>query len=251
MRSEELRHAIAARASEPLLCIAAFDGVLAPYEAHPDDVTLPSPRRERIAALMREGCAVGIMSGRPLDDLIPRVDLGPSAFYIGLHGLEALGPGLSLRSATIGAFEALFDDIAAGVAPQVAAVDGAWLEHKGGVLALHTSGTASADAVWLRFHLLNAAASLVNSTRVRVFRGRDVLELLPNDTESRAAAIAAVRDAIAGRFGPRVFTVYIGPDVPDDDAAEAVAPPDAAITVASPDETDTVLDLLLETRVPR
>ena len=234
-----------------MLCIAAFDGVLAPYEAHPEDVTLPSSRRERIAALMREECAVGIMSGRALDDLIPRVDLGPSAFYIGLHGLETLGPGLARRSATIAAFEALFDDIAAGVTPQVAAVAGAWLEHKGGVLALHTSATASADAVWLRFHLLNAAAPLVNSRTVRVFRGRDVLELLPNDTESRAAAIAAVRGAIADRRGGRVFTVYIGPDVPDDDAVVAVAPPDAAITVAGPHETDAVLDLLLESRVPR
>jgi trehalose-phosphatase len=249
---EELQPALAARASDPLLCIAAFDGVLAPYEAHPADATLPAARRERIAALMRDNeCVVGIMSGRALDDLIPRVGLGPSAFYIGLHGLETLGPGLTRRSETIGAFEVLFDDIAAGVAPQVAKVEGAWLEHKGGVLALHTSGAASADAVWLRFHLLNAAAPLVNSETVRVFRGRDVLELLPNNRESRARAIATVRDALVHRCGSRVFTVYIGPDVPDDDAVVAVAPPDAAITVAGPDETDAVLDLLLATRVAK
>jgi trehalose-phosphatase len=252
VRSEELQRAIAGRASEPLLCIVAFDGVLAPYEVHPGDVTLPPPRRERMAALMRDDeCVVGIMSGRALDDLIPRVGLGPSAFYIGLHGLETLGPGLVRRSEMIGTFEALFDEIAHGVAPQVAKVEGAWLEHKGGVLALHTCGAASADAVWLRFHLLNAAAPLVNSKMVRVFRGRDVLELVPNDNDSRAAAIATVREAVVGRRGSPVFTVYIGPDVPDDEAVVAVAPPDAAITVATPYETDAVLDRLLAARFAR
>jgi trehalose 6-phosphate phosphatase len=57
---------------------------------------------------------------------------------------------------------------------------------------------------------------------VRVFRGHRVLELLPNVAYPRATAIEAIRDVVEQRGGRRPFTIYVGTDIIDDDAFDAV-----------------------------
>ena len=238
------------RAADPLLYVTAFDGVIAPYAANPDDVTVTVTRRRQLTSLMATpNATVAVISGRSLDDLTSRIDLGPGAFYIGLHGLELAGPGLAWRWEGVDRFAELFDDVASVVAPQVEATDGAWLEHKGAALALHTRDAASDDTVWLRFHLLNAAAPLVNSHAVRVFRGRHVMELLPNRaTDSRCDAIAAVRGIIARQSARPVFTVYVGPELADDDAVKAAAASDVVLVAADPSAGDAFADAVIEAR---
>jgi hypothetical protein len=49
------------------------------------------------------------------------------------------------------------------------------------------------------------------------------MELLPNIGSARAAAIAAVRDFLARQERRRVFAVYIGEDVAENDAYEAIS----------------------------
>ena len=72
-----------------------FDGTLAPIAPTPDEAAI-SPAAldalQRIAAAIE---MVGVVSGRALADLTPRVDL-PGATFVGSHGVEFLD-GHSLR----------------------------------------------------------------------------------------------------------------------------------------------------------
>jgi trehalose-6-phosphatase len=102
--------------------------------------------------------------------------------------------------------------------PAVASVPGARLENKDGVLALHTPAM-SRDTVWLRVQLLDAAADLLRTGTIRVVRGRQVVELLPNIVGSRQHAIKAVREFVVARQHRHVFTLYVTPDGLDDDAS--------------------------------
>jgi trehalose-phosphatase len=101
-------------------------------------------------------------------------------------------------------------------------VAGVRVEHKGPAIAVHTRRAGSGDAVWARLRLLNAAFDLVNDEDFRVVRGNEVLEIVPNVGRTKAAAIAAIRDFLERRHGSGVFTVYVGDDVVDDDAFDAI-----------------------------
>lgn len=67
------------------------------------------------------------------------------------------------------------------------------------------------------------AAEITDLQAFRMLRGNHVLELLPNIGSTKAAAIAAVRDFLEQREGRRVFAVYVGEDVAEDDAYEAIS----------------------------
>jgi trehalose-phosphatase len=97
------------------------------------------------------------------------------------------------------------------------------VEDKEAAIAVHTREASSSDAVWARLHLLSAAAAVAGLHALRVIRGNHVIELLPNVPSPRATAIARIRNHVWERTARPVFTVYIGEDVPDDDAFEAVA----------------------------
>lgn len=116
------------------------------------------------------------------------------------------------------------------------------------MLALHTRGAASTDAVWCRLHMLNQAAHLVSSGRFRVVRGSHVFELVPNAGPARAAAITAVRRFLEERHRRRVFIVYVGEGVVDDDAPMALTADAAADRGASGDEVDQLMAQLAVVR---
>jgi trehalose-phosphatase len=163
------------------------------------------------------------MSGRPLNDLVNRARLGDDVFYIGLHGLEIGGPGFTrAQHGVIDAYRDRLLEIVEGLRITLAGIPGVRLEFKRAVIAVHTRGAGPEDAVWSRFQLLNAVSRLLDSGAVRVIRGHDVLEVLPNVGALRAEAIAAVRQVVEQRRHAPAFTVYIGEDSPDDDGFDAV-----------------------------
>jgi trehalose-phosphatase len=230
---DQLCDAVRQHADDLLLCIVAFDGVLSEYESDPAHVMVSPSRRARLKAFAQTpGVRVALISGRRVADLRSRADIGPDAFYIGLHGMEAVGPGfVRVDRDSFDRHRDRIRRIAAKLEPVVAEVAGARLEEKEAALALHTRDIDPGDAVWIRFQLLNAAADLVNSNEVRALRGHDVLELLPNVAHPRASAIGDLQRFVADLAARSVFTLYIGPDVADDDALDAVRPNGVAAVV--------------------
>ena len=222
---EPLVHTVQKHLDDLILVLVGFDGVLAEYEEDPELVRLSPARRELLRRLINQsGVALGVISGRRVHDLRQRVGLGDHVFYIGLHGLEVVGPGFTrIEHQTFEQYRQQFREITAAAEPLISQVGGAHLENKEAALALHTRQASSSDAVWARFHLLSRAGEVADLQDFRVLRGNHVLELLPNIGPARAAAIAAVRDFLERREGRRVFAVYIGEDVTEDDAYEAIA----------------------------
>jgi trehalose-phosphatase len=245
---------------DPLLVIASFDGVLAEYEDDPAAVRIRWNRLQTLGRLARlPGVAVAVLSGRRLDDLMARVDLGEDAFYIGLHGLEIAGPAFTWTAGdSLQPYRESMRSIAAGLDDIISEVPGVRLEWKGPVIAVHTRNATSKDAVWSRFRLLSAAADLVNTGSVRTIRGRDVLELVPNVGFSAGEALVAVRRRVEARHQRPVFAVYLGADTVDDDAMSALGPSGVTAVVGrrtraeyhleSPDAVDAFLNRLVDDR---
>ncbi|MBI4265905.1 MAG: trehalose-phosphatase [Acidobacteria bacterium] len=219
-----LIRAVQEHSTELLLVLVGFDGVLTEYRDNPNEVRLSDGRRRLLERLVHAGAAVGVVSGRRVHDLRARVGVGDELFYIGLHGLEVVGPGFTrIDRETFDHYRDQLREIASITEPTIAEIGGAHLEDKEAAIALHTRQADSVDAVWARLHLLGRAAEITDLQAFRVFRGNHVLELLPNIGHAKAAAIGAIRDLLEQRHGRPVFAVYVGEDVVDDDGYEAIA----------------------------
>jgi len=222
---EPLVRAVQQHVDDSLFVLVGFDGVLAEYRQDPGTVRLSPERRELLRRVIcHPRVALGVVSGRRVDDLRQRAGLGDDVFYIGLHGLEVVGPGFTrIEHQTFDQYREQLREITTAAEPLISEIGGAHLENKEAALALHTRQASSSDAVWARFHLLSRAGEVAGLQVFRVLRGNHVLELLPNIGPARAAAIAALRDFLERRAGRRVFVVYVGEDVVEDDAYEAIA----------------------------
>lgn len=251
------------QSDDVLLFVASYDGVLAEYQDDPALARVPPTRLARLRRLQRlPRVAVAVISGRPLDDLRSRSSLEEGAYYIGLHGLEIAGPQVTR---TCGEEMRPYCDCMSNLAIRlqnlISGVPGMRVECKGPIVALHTREASPDHVVWSRFQFLSAASDLVNTDSVRPVRGRDVLELVPNVGCSRAEALSAVRRCVEARYQRNAFTMYIGEDIPDDGAANAIGElgvaavvgrrTQAAYHLESSEDLDAVLDELIANRLRR
>jgi trehalose-phosphatase len=203
-----------------LLLLLGFDGVLLDYHADPQAVRLSPDRCAALSALADQpDVHLGIVSGRRISDLRRCATLGERIFHVGLHGLEIEGPAFGrLERVRLATYRDRVREIVTTLELSMSSVKGVRVEDKEAAVAVHTREAGPRDAVWARMHLLSTASRMVQSQEFRVIRANHVMELMPNVLDSRATAIAAVRRHLEALEGPPVLTVYIGEDVPDDDA---------------------------------
>jgi trehalose-phosphatase len=221
---EEIRAIVDLHCEQHLLLLLGFDGVLVDYQADPHRVRLPADRCEALATCAEQpGVTLGLVSGRRVRDLRQSARLGERAFYIGLHGLEIEGPGFAFSEwPMLDLYRQRVREIATTLQPSMSTVPGVQVENKDAAIAVHTREAGSGDAVWARMHFLSVAASVLRPQELQVIRGNQVIELVPNVPHPRASAIAGICRHLEKREGVGIFPVYVGEDVPDDDAFGAI-----------------------------
>ena len=225
---------LAARATpgRPLLVASDFDGVLAPLGDDPA-ASRPTPAATaaltRLAALPTSRVRVALVSGRTLDSLAALAHAPSGTVLIGSHGAERgevvpTAPGIEQHPFALSEAEgALLEKVRTGLEDVAAGVEGAWVEHKPSAAVLHTrlaSAAAGAQAA-------EAAYELGTTLGAHAMRGKDVVEVAVVAT-SKGQALTALRDEL-GASG--VF--YMGDDVTDERAFEALGPDDLTVKVGA------------------
>ncbi len=208
---------IAYRRGERLVLAFDYDGTLTPLVAHPDLAYLDPALREtlaRLAALPR--VAVGIVSGRGLDNLIGMVGL-EDLYYGGACGLE-----LDLRGERVIAVEAaqtqsLFAELLATIEAKLWAYPGAWVEQKPFGFTLHYRQLASERIAPLQAEV--AALLKPHAPQLFVLNGPLAIEMLPAVGRDKGTAL----QAIIAHSGAEPATVLFAGDAANDQAALAVA----------------------------
>jgi trehalose-phosphatase len=227
-----LHTAVAAFAARPRVVVAAdFDGTLAPFVTDPMKArALPGAIEALKAAAALEAVTVALVSGRDLATLAALTGLGPDddVVLIGSHGAQASlqGPA-DLHSALE---KDLLDEDAAArlslVHDELEAVrsryPAARLELKPSAVALHTRGVEPSVAA--------AAASEARAVGerhpgVHVMPGKDVVELTVVEANKGSALVALARSTESDA------TLYLGDDVTDERAFEALDPASGNVTV--------------------
>ena len=211
-----------------------FDGTLSDIVKKPGSARLVEGAADALTSLTAQ-CPVAILSGRDLTDVRQRIGL-PGIWYAGSHGFELTGPdGAHHQNTEAAASIPVLEGAAAELTDQLAHIAGVVVEHKRFGVAVHYRNAAR-DQVG---EVAAAVRSAGQRTALRVTTGREVIELRPNVDWDKGKTLRWVLDHIGDdqRPGP-LLPIYLGDDITDEDAFDAVRDDGIAIVVRHDDDGD-------------
>jgi trehalose-phosphatase len=204
-----------------------YDGTLAPFSVD-RDAARPLPRTRELLQRIAEGSAtsVAIVSGRPIRELARLVGDLP-AVLIGEHGWERRDPGLETVQRRV-------PDSGADLLDQAerAARTAGWgdlIERKRTGLVLHTRSLDESSARSLQDQCLEAWNGIAGGTMI-VDRIGGGVEVRMRGFDKGTAVLSLISQS-----PPATMAVFIGDDVTDEDAFDAVGDRGFAIRVGAPD----------------
>ena len=198
-----------------------FDGTLSDITAHPDSATLVDGAAEALRALA-EQCPVAVISGRDLADVRERVKVD-EVWYAGSHGLELMAPDRTYHeNAAAADLIGTLARAACRLAEMIGDISGIELEHKRFAVAVHYRNADPADID----RVTAAVRSLGRSEGLRTTAGRKVIELRPNLYWEKGTTLNWLLERIqasdCAADAASVLPIYIGDDITDEDAFDAV-----------------------------
>jgi trehalose 6-phosphate phosphatase len=210
-----------------------FDGTLSEIVQNPDSARLVDGAADALTSLSA-ACPVAILSGRDLADVRERIGL-PGLWYAGSHGFELTGPdGTHHQNPEAAASIPVLAGAAADLADQLH-IPGVVVEHKRFGIAVHYRNAAR-DSVG---EVAAAVRTAGQRTALRVTTGREVIELRPNIDWDKGKTLRWVLDYIRDNKGAGpLLPIYLGDDITDEDAFDAVHDDGIAILVRHSDDGD-------------
>jgi trehalose-phosphatase len=230
-----VERAVAAWQARPIgnrpVLLMDFDGTLADFDVNPEAVRLPESRQALLQALARRAdVSAGIISGRRIGDLRERAFGGSSLFYAGLHGLEIEGPGLRYVHPDLALAAPTIGIVIQELRSATVGLPGVFVEDKGFSAVLHFRAASKADQLHAATRFYALAEPFLNSSTLRVQPGDRVLELLPNIDWTKGHAVRLIVRHLESNHKQPAWPVYIGDDLTDEDAFEAIG--DSGLTIA-------------------
>ena len=221
-----------------------FDGTLSEIV---DDPAAAGPVAGSTEALQKLAahCPVAVLSGRDLADVRERVGLS-SIWYAGSHGFELTAPdGTHHQNDAAAAAIPVLAQVAAELRDQLESVPGVRVEHKRFGVAVHYRNAAR-DRVGEVAAAVRAAGQRHS---LRVTTGREVIELRPDIDWDKGKTLRWVIDHLhsagpqAGLHGHEagraaLLPIYLGDDITDEDAFDAVRHDGVPIVVRHDDDGD-------------
>ncbi len=204
-----------------------YDGTLSPIVEDPAAAGISNEMREAVAKLA-EHCVVAVVSGRDLDDVRERVGL-PDLVYAGNHGFDIAGPrGLHTHSQQAEDFIPHLDAAEKQLREDLRAVEGAFIERKKFSVAIHSRRVPEQRR--------GAVESAVDRSadahpQLRKTAGKMVFELQPRIDWNKGKALLWLMEALL--LDPQTtLLIYLGDDVTDEDAFQALPPQGIGVVVA-------------------
>ena len=220
------------RGDRHLLLLLDFDGTLCEFDPDPDAVHLPDRRRELLLDSREPpGVTLGIVTGRRLEDVRRRTQLGSGTYYAGLHGLQISGPGVTFVHPDVAKASTALRQLAYALTVDFEGMPGVFVEDKTYSIAVHFREASAFDAARVPEIVERHAASLIAGGTLRRMNGAAIIELLPGIEWNKGNAVAWIREMVASTHADPAV-VYIGDDVTDEDGFKAVRSTGLAIAAS-------------------
>lgn len=210
-----------------------FDGTLSEIAAHPESATLVEGAREALSALAAQ-CPVAVISGRDLDDLRGRVQVD-GIWYAGSHGFELVAPdGTHHENAAAGDVAGTLARAADQLAQLLDDVPGIHMERKRFAVAIHYRNVDPREVD----RVIATTRRLGRSECLRVSMGRKVIELRPSLDWDKGRTLRGILEQIEGAGSGTMLPIYVGDDITDEDAFDAVQFDGVGITLRHNEDGD-------------
>jgi alpha,alpha-trehalase len=196
-----------------------FDGTLSDIVEQPDSARLVDGAAEALRALAAQ-CPVALISGRDLADVRDRVSVD-GLWFAGSHGFELVAPDGSHHQNAATAAAGTLAHAATRLAEDLSDIPGILLEPKRFAVAVHYRNVDPSRVD----HVIAAVRRLGGSEGLRVTTGRKVIELRPNIDWDKGRTVQWILEQIAGDSSTAdsdTLPIYIGDDITDEDAFDAV-----------------------------
>ena len=196
-----------------VLLLFDYDGTLTPIVARPELATLSDETRRSLAVLAGlERFVVGVVSGRGLADLEGLVAV-PGLVYAGNHGLEMSSGGVDYVHPEAPAFEASLAEVARSLESALSDVPGTLVANKRLTLTVHFRNTPDSYQAQVDGIVVSTAAPYVAAGRMKITRGKKVVEVRPNLDWGKGQAIEKIREDC----GDNPLPMFFGDDQTDED----------------------------------
>ncbi|OBI81093.1 trehalose-phosphatase [Mycobacterium sp. 1245805.9] len=193
-----------------------FDGTLSDIVNDPDAARPVAGAVEALEKLAAQ-CPVAVLSGRDLADVTRRLGV-PGIWYAGSHGFELTAPdGTHHQNEEAAAAVPVLEQAAGELRDKLGSVPGVVVEHKRFGVAVHYRNAAR-DRVGAVIAAVHEAG---RRDALRVTTGREVIELRPDLDWDKGKTLRWVLEHLGGS-GPLV-PVYLGDDITDEDAFDAIS----------------------------
>jgi trehalose 6-phosphate phosphatase len=214
-----------------------FDGTLSDIVDDPDAARPVAGAVEALQKLAAH-CPVAVLSGRDLADVTARLGL-PGIWYAGSHGFELTAPdGTHHQNDAAAAAVPVLEQAAAELRERLGSIPGVMVEHKRFGVAVHYRNAA-------RDRVGEVAAAVRAAGRrdgLRVTTGREVIELRPDLDWDKGKTLRWVidhlRDAGSDAGPAPLVPIYLGDDITDEDAFDAVRQDGVPILVRHNEDGD-------------
>ena len=204
------------KSSKPVFFLD-YDGTLTPIVNHPEDAVLSESMRSVLKDLAKL-CTVAIVSGRDKKDVQNLVGLD-GLIYAGSHGFDISGPGgMEMQNEEGKKYLPLLDSAEERLKGKLEEINGAQLERKKFSLAIHYRNAGEEDAQRIK-DLVEEAHK--HYPTLRKSFGKKVIELQPDIDWNKGKAVLWLMKKLNMKDN-NVLPVYIGDDLTDEDAFDAL-----------------------------
>jgi trehalose 6-phosphate phosphatase len=214
---EKMAEVNARIAGRRIVVFLDYDGTLTPIVERPELAVLPNKMRTTLKVLA-ELCTVCVVSGRMRSDVEHLVGLD-SLTYAGSHGFDIVGPqGTEIQHEVGEDYVPILEKAARELRSRLASVRGVIVEGKVFAVAVHFRMVAPREVSEVERAVDDM---LAQHPALRKTGGKKVFELRPNINWDKGKAVLWLLDAL-GLNRSDVVPFYIGDDVTDRDAFQAI-----------------------------
>ncbi len=216
-----------------------FDGTLAPIVSTPKKAVLPKTAKKLLEKMSRNPhIRLAFISGRRLEDIKSKIKI-KNAIYSGNHGLQLEGPKMEFEPFFISPrYRMIVSRIKSDLGQKIAHIHGALVEDKGIVLSLHYRLVDKKKIAELKTIFYETVILHLASRKIEIKEGKQVLEVCPPVEWNKGKMVLwLLAQRLFELKGGKIFPVYIGDDVTDEDAFRAIRNKGLTIFVGKPKKT--------------
>ena len=205
-------------AADRVLLVCDYDGTLTPIVARPETAILTEKTRCLLSILANmDRFVVGVISGRSLPDLESVVAV-PGLVYAGNDGLEISGLGVDFVHCGASDFSDSLSEIARKLQQELSDVPEIVIDNKRLILTVHFRNTPDHYSAQVDEMLIATVKPYVESGQMKITRGTNVAEIMPNISWGKGRAIEQIRRGC----GDNPIPIFFGDDQMDEDGFVAV-----------------------------